>query len=199
MTETMEWLSNFDEEIDKWIEGIVFGDIMAEAQQIGTQQEEATMVPLAGEATHGTEEQQPPHTEAEMDYALRAISLVQQALPMMNEAFRSRAEEQEKEIAKLKEAVAKLEAERDTRPAPPWVVIDNNNSTRSTTARVNKKPRAPRKKGTVSQEEARRAHRALNVRKWRAKRREEERQKEAEGARKRGLRRSNRAVIVLSD
>ena len=109
-----------------------------------------------------------------------------------------RYKEQEKEIAKLKEAVAKLEAERDTRPAPPWVVIDNS-STRNTRARVNKKPRAPRKKGTASQEEERRTHRALNARKWRAQKKQEERQKEAEGARKRGLRRSNRTVIVLSD
>ena len=197
MTETREWLSNFDEEINRWIEEIDFGDVMAEAQQIGTQQDVATVAPPTEEATHRLEEQQPPHTEAEMDYALRAISLVQQALPLMNEEFRVRAEAQEEEIAKLKATVARLEAGRDTRPTPPWVVIDN--STKDTTARVSKKPRAQRKKGTASQEEARRAHRALNARKWRAKKREEERQKEAEGARKRGLRRSNRTVIVLSD
>ena len=131
-----------------------------------------------------------------MDYALRAISLVQQALPLMNEAFETRAKAQEEEIARLKEAVAKLEEERDTRPAPPWVVIDNN---KTTVNRVVKQPRAPRKKGTASQEEERRAHRALNAPKWRAKRREEERQKKAEGARKRGLQRSNRTVIVLSN
>ena len=157
----------------------------------------AALAPPAEEATHETKEQQPPHTEAEMDYALRAISLVQQALPLMDEAFRVRADAQEEEIAKLKATVARLEAERDKRPTPPWVVIDN--SAKGTAARVSKKPRAQRKKGTASQEEARRAHRALNARKWRARRREEERQKEAEGARKRGLRRSNRTVIVLSD
>ena len=32
MTEMMEWMSNFDEEIGRWIEEIDFGDIMAGAQ-----------------------------------------------------------------------------------------------------------------------------------------------------------------------
>ena len=68
------------------------------------------MAPPAEETTNEAGEQQPPHMEAKMDYALRAISLVQQVLPMMNEAFRSRADEQEKEIARLKEVVARLEA-----------------------------------------------------------------------------------------
>ena len=197
MTDMMEWMDNFEDEIGQWIEGIDFGDIIAEAQQNDEQQIEAAAAPPAAEATNETGGQQPPYTEAEMDYALRAISLVQQALPLMNEAFRARADAQEEEIAKLKATVARLEADRDTRPASPRVVIDNSNKT--TVPKVVKKPRAPRKKGTASQEEARRAHRALNARKWRAKRREEERQKEAEGARKRRLRRSNRTVIVLSD
>ena len=83
------------------------------------------------------------------------------------------------------------------RPAPLWVVIDNRS--RSTTTRVSKRPRAPRKKGTEDQEEARRAHRALNAKKWRARRKEEERQKEAGDARKRGLRRSDRTLIVLDN
>ena len=90
-----------------------------------------------------------------------------------------------------------MKAETNTGPAPPWVVIDN--SSRSTTTGVNKRPRAPRKKGTEGQEEARRAHRALNAKKWRARRKEEERQKEAGDARKRGLRRSDRTLIVLDD
>ena len=196
MTDMMEWMDNFEDEIGQWIEGIDFGDIIAEAQQNHDQQTAAAMAAPTEEAPNETGEQQPPYTEAEMDYALRAISLVQQALPLMNEAFEARAKAQEEEIARLKEAVAKLEEERDTRPAPPWVVIDNSGTT---AAWIIKKPRTPRKKGTASQEEARRAHRALNARKWRAKRSEEERQKEAEGARKRGLRRSNRTVIVLSD
>ena len=98
-----------------------------------------------------------------MDCTLRAISLVQLALLLMNEAFRVRAEVQGKEIAKLKEVIARLEAEKDTRPAPPWVVIDN--SGRSTTTRVNKRLRAPRKKGTDGPEKARRAHRTLNAKK----------------------------------
>ena len=132
-----------------------------------------------------------------MDYALRAISLVQQALPLMNEAFRVRADAQDEEIAQLKQAVARLEAEKDARPASPRVVIDNRGRDRAT--RVNKRPRAPRRKGTESQEEARRAHRALNATKWREKRREEERKKEAGDARKRGLRRSDRTLIVLDD
>ena len=192
----MEWMDNFEDEIGQWIEGIDFGDIIAEAQQNHEQQTEAVMAPPAERTPNETGEQQPPYTEAEMDYALRAISLVQQALPLMNEAFETRAKAQEEEIARLKEAGTKLEEERDTRPAPPWVVIDNS---KTTATRKVKKPRTPRKKGTASQEEARRAHRASNARKWGAKRREEERQKEAEGARKRGLRRSNRTVIVLSD
>ena len=75
------------------------------------------------------------------------------------------------------------------------MVIDNS---KTTVTRVVKRPRTPRKKGTASQEEARRAYRALDAQKWKEKRREEERQKEAEGARKRGLRRSNRTVIILS-
>ena len=197
MTDMMEWMDNFEDEIGQWIEGIDFGDIIAEVQQNDEQQIEAAAAPPAAEAANETGGQQPPYTEAEIDYALRAISLVQQALPLMNEAFRARADAQEEEIAKLKATVARLGADRDTRPASPRVVIDNSN--RSTVPKVVKKPRAPRKKGTASQEEARRAHRALNARRWRAKRREEERQKEAEGARKRGLRRSNRTVIVLSD
>ena len=198
MTDMMEWMDNFEDEIGQWIEGIDFGDIIAEVQQDEERQTVAIAAPPAEEATNETGEQQPPYTEAEMAYALRAISLVQQALPLMNEAFETRAKAQEEEIARLKKAVARLEEERDTRPAPPWVVIDNNKS-KTTVDRVVKRPRTPRKKGTASQEEARRAHRALNARKWRAKRREEERQKEAESARKRGLRRSNRTVIVLSD
>ena len=116
---------------------------------------------------------------------------------MMNEAFRVRANAQDEEIAQLKQALARLEAERSTRPASPRVVIDN--SGKDTATRVNRKPRAPRRKGTESQEEARRAHRALNAKKWRAKKREEERQKEAGDARKRGLRQSSRTLIVLDD
>ena len=146
MTDMMEWMDNFEEEIDKWIEGIDFGDIMAEAQQTETRCDEAAIVPPTGEATIETGGQQPPHTEAEMDYALRAISLVQQALPSMNEASRVRADAQDEEIAKLKEVIARLEAEKDARPAPPWVVIDNGG--RRTTTRVNRCPQAPRKKGT---------------------------------------------------
>ena len=193
----MEWMDNFKDEIDKWIEGIDFGDIMAEAQQTETQCNEAVIAPPAKEATIAAREQQPPHMEAEMDYALRAISLVQQALPLMNEAFRVRADAQDEEIAKQKEVIARLEAEKDARPAPPWVVIDNGG--RSTTTRVSKRPRAPRKKGTEDQEEARRANRALNAKKWRARRKEEERQKEAGNARKRGLRQSDRTLVVLDD
>ena len=197
MTDVMEWMDNFEDEIGQWIEGIDFGDIIAEAEHTEAQHTEAIMAQLVEEATNETGEQQPPYTEAEMDYALTAISLVQQALPLMNEAFRARADAQEEEIAKLKATVARLEADRDMRPASPRVVIDNSN--RATVPRVVKKPRAPRKKGTASQEEVRRAHRASNAQKWREKRREEERQKEAEEARKCGLRRSNRTVIVLRD
>ena len=196
MTDMMEWMDNFEDEIGHWIEGIDFGDIIAKVQQNYEQQTAAVEAAPAEEAPSEIGEQQPPYTEAEMDYALRAISLVQQALPLMNKAFEDRAKAQEEEIARLKEAVAKLEEERDTRPAPPWVVIDNS---KTTATRVVKKPRTPRRKGTASQEETRREHRALNARKSRAKRKEEERQMEAEGARKRGLRRSNRTVIVLSD
>ena len=192
----MEWMSNFDEEIGRWIEEIDFGDIKAQAQQSQTQQTEATVPPIV-EATQETEKQQPLHTEAEMDYALRAISLVQQALPLMNKAFRVRADAQDEEIAKLKEEVSRLKVERNTGPAPPWVVIDNGS--RSTTTRVNKCPRAPRKKRTEGQEEARWAHRALNAKKWRAKRKKEERQKEAGDARKHRLRGSDRTLIVLDD
>ena len=90
-----------------------------------------------------------------------------------------------------------MKAEKNTGPAPPWVGIDN--SSRSTTTGVNKRPQAPRKKGTEGQEEAWRAHRALNAKKWRAKRKEEERQKEAGDARKCGLRWRDRALIVLDD
>ena len=197
MTDTMEWIDNFEDEIGKWIEEIDFSDIMAEAQRTETQCTQAAIAPPAEEAMIETGEQQPPYMEAEMDYALRAISLVQQALPLMNEAFRVRADAQDEEIAKLKEVIARLEAEKDTRPAPPWVVIDN--SGRGATTRVSKRPRALRRKGTEGQEEARRAHRALNAKKWRAKRKEEERQKEAGDARKRGLRRSDRTLIVLDD
>ena len=197
MTDMMEWMDNFEEEIDKWIEGIDFGDIMAEAQHNEIQHNEAGAAPPMGEAVQAAGEQQPPHTEAEMDYALRAISLVQQALPLMNEAFRVRADAQDEEIAQLRQAVARLEAERDTRPASPRVVIDNRG--RDGATRVNKKPRAPRRKGTESQEEARRAHRALNAKKWRAKRKEEERQREAGDARKRGLRRSDTTLVALED
>ena len=207
MTETMEWLSNFNEEIDKWIESIDFGDIMTGAQQTEeqhagavtaplTEENEATMAPPAEDATHEAEDQQLPHTETEMDYALQAISLVQQVLPLMNEAFKARAKAQEEEIARLKEAVARLEKENNNRPTSPRVVI--NNRGRNMAPRVSKRPRAPRKKGMESQEQARRAHRAPNARKWRAKKREEERQKEAESTRKRGLRWSNRTVILLS-
>ena len=184
---------------------------MAGAQQIKIQHDGAVVAPPTEEATHNearlappmeeatqeTGKQQPPYTEAEMDYALRSISLVQQALPLMNEAFRVKADAQDEEIAQLKQAVARLEAEKDTRPASPRVVIDNRG--RDTAARVNERPRAPRRKGTESQEEARRAHRALNAKKWRAKRREEERQKEAGDARKRRLRQSDRTWIVLDD
>ena len=43
----MEWMDNFEDEIDKWIEGIDFGDIMAEAQQTETQcNEAAILIPL---------------------------------------------------------------------------------------------------------------------------------------------------------
>ena len=196
MTEMMEWMSNFDEEIGRWIEEIDFGDIMAGAQQTEIQHTDALAAPPTEEAIPKTGEQQPPHTEAEMDYALRAISLVQQALPLMNEAFRVKTEAQDKEIAQLKQAVARLEAERNARPTSPRVVIDNRGRDTATRA---KRPRAQRKKGTESQEEARRAHRALNAKKWRAKRKEEERQKEAGDARKRGLRRSDRTLIVLDD
>ena len=173
MTDMMEWMDNFEDEIGQWIEGIDFGDIIAETQQNNEQQTAAIAASQAEESTNEMREQQLPYTEAEMDYALRAISLVQQALPLMNEAFETRAKAQEEEIARLKEAVARLEEERGTRPAPLWVVIDNSNKTTAT--RVVKQPRTPRKKGTASQEEARRAHRALNARKWRAKRKEEER------------------------
>ena len=197
MTDMMEWMDNFEDEIGQWIEEIDFGDIIAKMQQNDEQQTVAITTPPVEEATNKAGEQQPLYTEAEMDYALRAISLVQQTLPLMNEAFRVRADAQEEEIAKLKATVARLEADRDTRPASPRVVIDNSNKTK--VPRVVKRPRAPRKKGTADQEEARRAHRVLNAQKWRAKRREEERQKEAESARKCGLRRSNRTVIVLSD
>ena len=197
MTEMMEWMSNFDEEIGRWIEEIDFRDIMAGAQQTETQHADALAAPPIEEAIQEAGAQQPPHTEAEMDYALRAISLVQQALPLMNEAFRVKVDAQDKVIAHLKQAVARLEAERDARPTSPRVVIDNRG--RDTATRVSQRPRAPRKKGTESQEEARRAHRALNAKKWRAKRREKERQKEAGDARKRGLRRSDRTLIVLDD
>ena len=197
MTEMMEWMSNFDEEIGRWIEEIDFGDIMAGAQQTVTQHTDALAAPQKEEAIQKTGEQQPPHTEEEMDYALRAISLVQQALPLMNEAFRVKTEAQDKEIAQLRQAVARLEAERKTRATSPRVVIDNRG--RDTTTRASNRPRVQRKKGTESQEEARRAHRALNAMKWRVKRREEERQKEAGDARKRGLRQSNRTLIVLDD
>ena len=197
MTETMEWMSNFDEEIGRWIEEIDFGDIMAGAQQTEIQHTDALAAPPTEEAIQKTGEQQPPHTEEEMDYALRAISLVQQALPLINEAFRVKTEAQDKEIAQLKQAVARLEAERNARPTSPRVVIDNRG--RDTATRASKRPRAQRKKGTESQEEARRAHRALNAKKWRARRKEEERQKEAGDARKRGLRRSDRTLIVLDD
>ena len=159
--------------------------------------DEARLAPPTEEATQEMGKRQPPYTEAEMDYALRAISLVQLALPLMNEAFRVRADAQDEEIAQLKQAVARLEAEKDARPASPRVVIDNLSRDRAT--KVNKRPRAPRRKGTESQEEARRTHRALNAKKWRAKRREEERQKEAGDARKRRLRRSDRTLIVLDD
>ena len=101
MTDMMEWMDNFEDEIGQWIEGIDFGDIIAEAQENNEQQIAAIAAPPAEEATKETAEQQPPYTEAEMDYALRAISLVQQALPLMNEAFRARADAQEEEIAKL--------------------------------------------------------------------------------------------------
>ena len=97
----------------------------------------------------------------------------------------------------MREEISRLKVEKNTGPAPPWVGIDN--SSRSTATGVNKRPRAPRKKGTEGQEEARRAHRALNAKKWRAKRKEEERQKQAGDARKRGLRRSDRTLIVLDD
>ena len=207
----MEWMSNFDEEIGRWIEEIDFGNIMAEAQQIEIQHigaivappmeeathDEARLAPLTEEAAQETGKQQPPYMEAEMDYALRALSLVQQALPLMNEAFRVRADAQDEEIAQLKQAVARLEAEKDTRPASPRVVMDNRG--RDTATRVNKRPRAPRRKGTESQEEARRAHRALNAKKWRVKRKDEERQKEAGDARKRGLWWSDSTLIVLDD
>ena len=197
MTEMIEWMSNFDEEIGRWIEEIDIGDIMAGEQHTETQHTDALAAPPVEEAVQKTGEQQPPHTEAEMDYALRAISLVQQALPLMNEAFRVKTEAQDKEIAQLKQAVARLEAERDARPISPRVVIDNRG--RDMAARASKKPRAQRKKGRESQEEARRACRALNAKKWRARRREEERQKEAGDARKRGLRRSDRTLIVVDN
>ena len=114
MTDMMEWMDNIEDEIGQWIEGIYFGDNIAETQQNHEQQTAAVIAPPAEEAPNETGEQQPPNTEAEMDYALRAISLVQQALPLMNEAFETRAKAQEEEIARLKEAVAKLEKERDT-------------------------------------------------------------------------------------
>ena len=104
---------------------------------------------------------------------------------------------QDKEIAQLKQAVARLEAEKNARPTSPQVVIDNTG--RDTATRASKRPRAQRMKGTESQEEARRAHRALNAKKWQAKRKEEERQKEAGEARKHGLRRSDRTLIVHDD
>ena len=124
--------------------------------------------PPIEEGTRETEEQQPPYMEAEMYYSFTAISLVQEALAMMNEGFISRADKQEKEYTKLKEtvvtleeAVARLKAERDTGPTPPWVVIEN---TKKTIAKVNKQPRVLRRKGTAGQEEARREHRAYNAR-----------------------------------
>ena len=197
MTDMMEWMNNFEDEIGQWIERIDFGDIIAKAQQDSEQQIAAMEAPPAEEATNEAGGQQPPYMEAGKDYALRAISLVQQALLLMNEAFRARPVARAEEIAKLKATVARLEADRDTRPASSRVVIDNSN--KATVPKVVKKPRAPRKKGTASQKEARRAHRALNARKWRTKRREEERQKEAEGARRCGLWRSNRTIIVLDD
>ena len=197
MTEMMEWMSNFDEEIGRWIEEIDFRDIMAGAQQTETQHADALAAPLIEEAIQKTGEQQPPHMEVEMDYALGAISLVQQALPLMNEAFRVKADAQDKEIAQLKQAVARLKEEGNARPTSPRVVIDNRG--RDMTTRASKRPRAQRKRGTESQEEARRAHRALNAKKRRAKRREEERQKEAGDARKRRLRQSDRTLIVLDD
>ena len=183
MTDRMEWMDNFEDEIGKWIEEIDFSDIMAEAQRTKTQCTQAAIAPPAEDPILETGEQQPPYTEAEMDYALRAITLVQQALPLMNEAFRVRADAQDEEIAKLKEVIARLEVEKDTGPAPPWVVIDN--SGRRATTRVSKRPRAPRRKGTEGQEEARRAHRAFNAKKWRAKerrRRDRERQGMQENA-----------------
>ena len=163
MTDMMEWMDNFEDDIGQWIEGIDFSDIIAEAQQDEERQTLAIAAPPVEEATNETGEQQPPYTEAEMDYALRAISLVQQALPLMNEAFRVRADAQEEEIAKLKATVARLEADKDTRPPSPRVVIDN--SYKTTVPRVVKRPRAPRKKGTADQEQARRAHWASNARK----------------------------------
>ena len=39
----------------------------------------------------------------------------------------------------------------------------------------------------------------LNAKKWRAKKKEEERQKEAGDARRRGLRRSDRTLVVLDE
>ena len=95
MTEEMEWMDNFEEEINKWIERIDFGDIMTEAQQTQAQHTQAIAPPIE-EANQEKKKQQPPHTEAEMDYDLNAISLVQQALTLMNEAFRVRADTQDK-------------------------------------------------------------------------------------------------------
>ena len=74
-------MSNFDEEIGRWIEEIDFGDIMAGAQQTETQHTDALAAPAIEGAIQKTGERQPPRMEAEMDYTLRAISLVQQALP----------------------------------------------------------------------------------------------------------------------
>ena len=150
MTDMMEWMYNFEEEIDKWIEGIDFGNIMTEAQHTEIQHNEAILAPLTGEAIQEAGKQQPPYTEAEMDYALRVILLVQQALPLMNEAFRVRADTQDEEIAQLRQAVARLEVEKDTRPASPWVVIDNRGRDMAARVTGNKRLRAPRRKGTES-------------------------------------------------
>ena len=108
----------------------------------------------------------------------------------MNEAFRVKGDAQDKEITQPKQAVARIEAERDAGPTSPRVVIDNRGRYMAT--RASKRPRAQQKKSTESQEEARRAQRALNGKKWGAKKREEERQKEGGDARKRGLRQSDR-------
>ena len=51
MTDMMEWMENCEDELDKWIEGSDFSDIMAEAQQTETQFNEAVIAPPTGEAT----------------------------------------------------------------------------------------------------------------------------------------------------